>query len=80
MRAGQLRHRLIIQEITSTSGTFGSNTKALWTDVLTVWGSVRPMMGKEAELAQQMAAETSHTIVLRFPDPAVVTVSALQTK
>lgn len=71
-----LRHRLTIQTAIDKDSSFGGNAEKVWTDTVTVNGSVRPMLGKEAEHAQLMAAETSHTIVIRYPDPATIVVDA----
>lgn len=76
MKAGNLRHRLTIQEATGKASTFGGSTENLWTDVITVWGSVRPMLGKEAEQAQHMVSEVSHTIKIRYPDPDTIVVGS----
>lgn len=74
MKAGNLRHRLTIQSVIDKDSSFGGNADKIWTDTITVWGSVSPMMGKEAEQAQMMVAEVSHTIMMRFPDPDTITV------
>ena len=64
MRAGLLRHRLQIQAVSGTPDTFGEQTP-VWTTIATVWGEVKPLMGKERFTAQQVQAEVTHSITVR---------------
>lgn len=64
MRAGLLRHRLAIQEVSGEPNTYGEPSKA-WTTIATVWGEVKPLMGQERVTARQVQAEVTHSITLR---------------
>lgn len=65
MRAGKLRHKLIIQERSTALGSRGQ-ASANWTDVGTVWGSVQTLSGRELELAKRLYVDATHRIEVRF--------------
>jgi len=65
MRAGNLRHKLEIQENTPTRNAVGEEVDS-WTTVATVWASIEPLSGVELLNAQQVAAETTVRIGLRY--------------
>jgi SPP1 family predicted phage head-tail adaptor len=65
MKAGALRHRVTIQQLTITQGPSGDLVEA-WTDVATVYGAVEPLSGREYWQAQQVAAETSIRVRIRY--------------
>ena len=46
MEAGQLRHRVTIQQATETTDGFGGVTQA-WATFATVWAAVEPLTGRE---------------------------------
>lgn len=64
MRAGQLRHRLQLQEYVEAKNTFGEATKA-WSTFAEVWGAVMPLQGRERFSAQQVTPEVTHQIRIR---------------
>ena len=65
-RAGRFRHRLTIQTSTlSDPSSTGERTRT-WTDLATVWGEFREMRGRELEKAQQIVAEATIQVRLRF--------------
>ncbi len=64
MRAGELRHRIKIQQKSVTRGTMGGET-VTWTDVSTVWAAVEPISGREYYAAQQTQAEAQTRIRIR---------------
>lgn len=64
MRAGELRHRLQIQEVSEAQNTFGEPEK-LWATIATVWGRVHPILGRERFTAQQVQADVTHEITIR---------------
>ena len=67
MRAGLLRHRLIIQEpISSTGGGVSASRKQSFEDSKTVWGAVWPLRGQELLTAQQLGSEVSSRIRIRY--------------
>ncbi len=65
MRAGRLRHRLEIQTVTETLNTYGEPTKTWATDA-TRWGAIEPLTGRERFQANQVQAETTHTVRMRY--------------
>jgi len=65
MEAGKLRHRVTIQQRSTSLGTRGQ-ASTTWTDVKTVWGSVRRLSGRELELAKRLYADATFAIVLRY--------------
>lgn len=68
MRAGQLRHRLVIEQKTAGSPQ-RSNTGAsslAWTTLLTVWGSLEPLNGKRLEAAQATWPEATVEARIRY--------------
>ena len=65
MRAGRLRHKVIVQQPNiSTKDTLGDITES-WTQYVTQWASVSPLRGRELEVAQQRYGEVTHEIVTR---------------
>ena len=65
MRAGRLRHRVTIQDYTESQNTFGEVTKN-WTDYATVWAAVEPVKGREFWESQQINAEITTKVTLRY--------------
>lgn len=65
MSIGQLRHRLTLQMVTSSSkSSFGRrvHTKG---DLGKVWGSVAPLTGREQQIAAQTQSKVTHKITIR---------------
>lgn len=76
MRAGQLRHRVTIQAQTTTQDEYGQPVQT-WSDVATVWASVEDLSGREFFAAQQIAAEVTTRVTIRYragiePDMRVI--------
>ena len=65
MRAGQLRHRVIIQTPTETQDAQGQPVKS-WGTFATVHANVLPLKGREYFNAQQINAETTTKFVIRY--------------
>ncbi len=68
MRAGPLRHRLIIEAFSGAQDTLGNvNAKddSNYSTVDTVWGSVSPTTGSERFSNSQQLADVTHTITIR---------------
>ena len=55
MRAGELRHKLIIQTPTETADGLGGYSVA-WDDAKTVWGALWPLRGREYLANQQVGS------------------------
>ena len=62
---GKLRHRITIQTYTASKNSFGEEIK-LWTDYARVSASIEPLSGKELFTAQQLHAETTTQIIIRY--------------
>lgn len=65
MRVGPLRHRVTIEQLTHVNHDDGSVVKT-WSNVSTVWASIRPLRGQEFFEAQQMKASADHKVILRY--------------
>ena len=65
MDIGKLRHRLILQSPTQTQGATGEVTVTYATDS-TVWGSLRPLTGKESVAANQIGEEITYRAIIRY--------------
>ena len=65
MRAGDLRHRITLQQRSTVTDSLGGHSDK-WTSVLTVWAHIQPMSGRELLAAQAVRSETTHAIILRF--------------
>lgn len=67
MQAGKLRERVTIQQEVVTRDTFGAEVNP-WTDVATVWASVRPGSSGERFIsaADQVQATITHTVRIRY--------------
>jgi SPP1 family predicted phage head-tail adaptor len=65
MKAGKLRHRLTLQNKTKTRDEYGAETEG-WVDVATVWAAIEPLQGREYLAAQQIQADVTHRITIRY--------------
>ena len=68
MRAGKLRHRLVIQHRAagSPSRTATGATALAWTDLMTVYGSLEPLSGKRLEAAHATWPEATVEALVRY--------------
>lgn len=65
MRAGRLRHRLVIKSLTETRDADGAISTVWTTTVATIWGRVEPLTGREFSEVAASGAETTHKIRIR---------------
>lgn len=65
MRAGELRHSLIIEAKTMTVDANGDRTEA-WATFVECWGSIATGTGREFFAAKQTLVDLSHVISMRF--------------
>ncbi len=66
IRAGKLRHRLIIQEQETAKGTRGQRTSG-WIPVGDpIWGKVESLAGGEREQARQIYPSATLSVQIRF--------------
>lgn len=66
MRAGNLRHKITIQSIGTTTNDFGEIEEGNYQDFKTVWASITPISGKESFLSNTDFAMVTHKIKIRF--------------
>lgn len=65
MRAGHLRHRIVIQQSIITRDSYGQPV-ASWVSVATVWAAIEPLSGRELIAAQAVQSEITTRISLRY--------------
>ena len=65
MRAGRLRHRLVLQSKTYTANAYGEQV-VTWSDETTVWGAIEPLSGKEFFAQAEIQSEARVRIVIRY--------------
>lgn len=65
MQAGKLRHLLTLQQSTDVQNARGEAIET-WTDEADLWGSIRPLTGREGFAANQMFATATHEIKVRY--------------
>ena len=76
MKIGELRHRVTLQKKEITEDDLKQQTEN-WMDVAAVWAAIEPLIGREYFAAQQVNAEVSARITIRYrkgiiPDMRVV--------
>lgn len=65
--AGQLRHRVTLQEKQDSRGDYGEVITD-WADVADVWAQVAPQSGKEYIASQAVQSEVTTRITIRYRD------------
>lgn len=65
MKAGDLRHRITIEQPTETQSESGDVTQT-WSELATVWAGIVPVGGSESWRAQQANPLLSHQITIRW--------------
>lgn len=65
LSAGRLRYTVVFQRRSATKDGFGQQLLA-WVDAFTANAEVKPLAGRELEAAQQVVAEVSHKITVRY--------------
>lgn len=66
MRAGSLKHQVLIQEKTVTGTGDRGQPVYTWNTLITVPASISPLNGRKAEIARQLVASATHTVTLRY--------------
>lgn len=66
MMAGALRHRITIQEDKGATVNALNERVEGWTTLTTRYGSVEPLTGRELWTAQQVQADITHKIRMRY--------------
>ena len=67
MRAGRLRHKVVIEQPTEAQGASGATTKT-WSTFATTKASITPMTGSEGMAAKERQATVTHEIKIRWMD------------
>jgi SPP1 family predicted phage head-tail adaptor len=65
LNPGDLRHRITIQTFTESSNDYNEPVKT-WATFATVWASVSPLIGREYFASQQITAEVTGKIRMRY--------------
>jgi len=65
MRAGSLRARITFQKQAAIRDEYGE-PEHTWSDVVTVWGSVKGLRSDEKLAALQIQGEATHEITIRY--------------
>ena len=65
MQAGKLRHRIELHRNVPKRDATGQEIET-WAKYATVWAEVLPLNGKELLNAQQISAEVTHRVNIRF--------------
>jgi SPP1 family predicted phage head-tail adaptor len=65
MRAGDLRHRVIIEQATVTADAAGNRTET-WSTLATVWAALEPLTGRQFVEAFRTNAELTHRVRVRY--------------
>ena len=66
MRAGNLRHKAIIQKVGTTTNDYGEVEEGEFETFKTVWCSITPISGNESFLSNTDFSKTTHKIRTRF--------------
>lgn len=67
MNIGQLRHRVMLEAPPDPEDLDGLGQPiGPWTTVGTFWAFVRPMSGHELRVAEQLRADVSHLVTMRW--------------
>ncbi len=77
MRAGDLRHRVTIQQKSVTRDTYGAEVVS-WTDVVTVWAEITDLSGREYFDAQKVNAEVNTKVRIRHRTDLVPTMRVVE--
>lgn len=65
MKAGRLNRHVMLQRRVESQNDMGEVTW-VWEDVCAMWAEIAPMSGREFFAAQQVQAEASHNITIRW--------------
>lgn len=65
INAGELNHRIEIQSATDTPNEQGGHAQT-WTTAQARWAKIEPLNGRELFNAQQVKADVTHKICIRY--------------
>jgi SPP1 family predicted phage head-tail adaptor len=72
MMPGRLKKRVTLETFSETPDSFGDARVGTYTELARVWGSVTPLRGRELAQFQQVHAEISHRVTIRYSDKVSV--------
>lgn len=64
MKVGRLRHRIILQRRQDV--VVSGEVVPAWEDIAPIWASITPLSGREFFAAQQVAADVTTSILIRW--------------
>lgn len=67
MRSGTLRHMIALQSATKAENDYGEDTET-WADYAQTYAAVVPLRGSEFYKAQQVNAEITINVIIRYRD------------
>ena len=65
MEAGKLRHKIDIQQFTTTKDSYGEDIKT-WASYHKTFAEIRPLRGREYFDEQQIVPEVDNKIIIRY--------------
>lgn len=65
MNPGELNKRVTFQRSDTGQDGFGQPVE-IWIDVVTVWASVNPIVGREFFAAETISSELTHKVKIRY--------------
>ncbi len=68
LRAGQLRHQVMIQKLGARVDDNAGGGSIPWEDVKEVWASIEPLTGRELFLVGQFNPSLTHRVRIRYID------------
>jgi SPP1 family predicted phage head-tail adaptor len=67
-RAAKYRHRLVIQQPSQIGqDAYGAPNRSFST-LATVWGQIEPLTGAETDFGDQIVAQSTHRLTIRYRD------------
>jgi len=63
--AGALRHYVKLQHATYVQDSSGATTET-WTDIANIWAQIKPLSGRQMDIAKQAQSEVTHEIIVRY--------------
>jgi SPP1 family predicted phage head-tail adaptor len=72
MKAGELRHRVVLQSPISVRDDAGQTQNSDWNEEATLWAKVEPFSGREYQDDAQVVGENQLRVTLRWPLNAAV--------
>lgn len=65
MKAGRLRHWVVLETKTKTRNTLGEETVA-WTTNIGTWADVKPLRGSNYFASMQLQSAITHSVTMRY--------------